>query len=419
MAHAAESGTPPLTYDDWLQAIQGDLIYKGDKGDKGDPGVGVENAYVNSSKHLILVLTNGTIIDAGYVGQGEEGGEEVEVQEVAGMVVNADTREPIVDATIQLYADIEMTILVETVQSDVNGAYSIELPVGTYYIKITASGFISFDTVQVMTEGGTTYVESFIMVEGDDDTEQEGTIGGNIVNSVTGGIVADVRIIVREGWNNVEGDIVTEFTTNSNGDYEVTLPLGNYTVSIIKEGFVNTHINVVVTTAININYQGSIVPEGGSEIPSGDLRVVLTWGATPSDLDSHLIGPDGNGGRFHVYYLNKTHDGSIEKADLDLDDTDSYGPETTTIYNMEDEGIYSFYVHDYTNQSSTDSTMMSLSGAQVKVYVGNEIIATYNIPANTVGTLWHVFDFDAAQGRIIPVNQLTNHESASSVGSQN
>jgi len=41
---------------------------QGPKGDTGDQGVSVVNAYVNSELHLIMVLSNGTEIDAGYVG---------------------------------------------------------------------------------------------------------------------------------------------------------------------------------------------------------------------------------------------------------------------------------------------------------------------------------------------------------------
>ena len=37
-------------------------------GAQGEPGVGITNAYINSEVHLILVLSNGTEIDAGYVG---------------------------------------------------------------------------------------------------------------------------------------------------------------------------------------------------------------------------------------------------------------------------------------------------------------------------------------------------------------
>ena len=72
------------------QGPQGAAGEKGDKGDKGDTGatgatgatgsqgvqgVGVANAYVNSELHLILVLTDGTEIDAGYVGVTTGGGQ--------------------------------------------------------------------------------------------------------------------------------------------------------------------------------------------------------------------------------------------------------------------------------------------------------------------------------------------------------
>lgn len=65
------------------QGIQGPQGEKGDKGEKGDngedgkdgqngqngqDGVSVVNAYINDEIHLILVLSNGTEIDAGYVG---------------------------------------------------------------------------------------------------------------------------------------------------------------------------------------------------------------------------------------------------------------------------------------------------------------------------------------------------------------
>ena len=45
---------------------------KGDTGADGKDGVGIKNAYVNSERHLILELTDGTAIDAGYVGVSEE-----------------------------------------------------------------------------------------------------------------------------------------------------------------------------------------------------------------------------------------------------------------------------------------------------------------------------------------------------------
>lgn len=50
------------------QGIQGEKGDKGDQGQKGDQGVGVLSAYVDEDLHLWIVLSNGTKIDAGYVG---------------------------------------------------------------------------------------------------------------------------------------------------------------------------------------------------------------------------------------------------------------------------------------------------------------------------------------------------------------
>lgn len=49
------------------------------------------------------------------------------------------------------------------------------------------------------------------------------------------------------------------------------------------------------------------------------------------DLDSHLIGPTPAGGEFHVFYSHKIEN---EAAELDVDDTSSYGLETITIYQL-------------------------------------------------------------------------------------
>ena len=61
----------------WLASLVGAQGPKGDKGDKGDTGeqgapgaagIGVSDAYINNAYHLILVMTDGSEIDAGYVG---------------------------------------------------------------------------------------------------------------------------------------------------------------------------------------------------------------------------------------------------------------------------------------------------------------------------------------------------------------
>lgn len=131
------------------------------------------------------------------------------------------------------------------------------------------------------------------------------------------------------------------------------------------------------------------------------LRFVLEWGSTPRDLDSHLVGPGVGGNRFHVYFGNMLYNEAGEYdsvredliAELDYDDVTSFGPEVTTLYlDRAAEGTYYFYVHDYTNGRSAESTEMGRSGARVKVYWGERTtpIGEYYIDYGAAGTIWNV-----------------------------
>ena len=83
-----------------------------------------------------------------------------------------------------------------------------------------------------------------------------------------------------------------------------------------------------------------------SEVTSTEFRIVLTWGETPRDLDSHLVGLDDANSVFHIAYYNKVErdtDGNVI-ASLDVDDVSSYGPETVTIVNARTDATYYYSV---------------------------------------------------------------------------
>lgn len=112
------------------------------------------------------------------------------------------------------------------------------------------------------------------------------------------------------------------------------------------------------------------------------FRVVLSWGENPQDIDSHLT---FNG--VDVYYGNKVE----EKTNLDVDDTDGFGPETITIEKTLMGTEYIYAVHDYTNQGDTFSEKLSESDAKVIVYIGETQIETFYIPQGKIGNLWVLF----------------------------
>lgn len=112
------------------------------------------------------------------------------------------------------------------------------------------------------------------------------------------------------------------------------------------------------------------------------LRVVLSWGSTPQDLDLHSAFPNS-----HVYWRNRVG----TDANLDIDHTDGYGPETITLERKHAGDTYVFAVHDYTDRAHPETTALSSSQAKVFVYVGQSLVRSYYVPANQQGNLWTVF----------------------------
>lgn len=111
------------------------------------------------------------------------------------------------------------------------------------------------------------------------------------------------------------------------------------------------------------------------------MRIVLNWGEHPLDLDSHIVFPNN-----HVYFSEMTGD----DAQLDVDDTDSYGPETITLERKRDGERYVYAVHDFTNRE-TPGLGLSNSRAKVFVYIGESLVRSYYVPTGQRGNLWTVF----------------------------
>lgn len=156
---------------------------------------------------------------------------------------------------------------------------------------------------------------------------------------------------------------------------------GDYDLIVRKDGYMPMTDRITVSNGgFASGNQVSIAPS----ISGKNIKVVLDWGASPLDLDSHIrMGP------YHVYYRNKTDAGG--KIQLDHDDIDGYGPETVTVLSPESSAIYRYYVHNYSQAPD-----MKISSARVRLYVNNECIRTYAIPQSGSGLYWHVFDISGS-----------------------
>jgi hypothetical protein len=132
-------------------------------------------------------------------------------------------------------------------------------------------------------------------------------------------------------------------------------PTGTFTLTISMPGYSTYQQEITLEVGPN-----DLIVNLSPQLAEGQIRIVLTWGENPRDLDSHLVGPDAAGGRFHVYYANRNPAGA--GANLDVDDVSSFGPETITITEVH-IGTYSYYV-DWFSGTGT----WAQSGARVEVY---------------------------------------------------
>jgi|GEM_PF-2901503 len=228
---------------------------------------------------------------------------------------------------------------------------------------------------------------------------------GVILDAQTGRAIPRATLYFRSGSNKRSGKIYCRSKTNSKGQYKVTLREGTYTVEIRRSGYCVTYIIIIVSSSSK-SYSSN-TDCLSKKLKSAQYRVVLTWGSSPRDLDSYLTGPSGtSSSRFRVCYYNKSgyYNGKTI-ADLDRDDRDWYGPETVTLnLNLCKNGTYNYYVHDYTNKSSSSSTALGNSGARVTIYRGSRQIASYKVPKKE-GTCWSVFMIK--NGKIIKRNKMS------------
>jgi hypothetical protein len=293
------------------------------------------------------------------------------------------------------------------------GDYSFQLAGGTYTLQAARAGFLPVTIHGVaVRHQQTTFLEQIQLVA--DQGSLTGSAGGQITNAQDGTAVPDALLELRAGINATSGTVLASAATNLSGHYTFSnIQAGSYTATVSKDGFTPNHFTVMVVGGQTIlDQNASISPP----IADRQWRFVLTWGQTPSDLDSHLTGPNPPGagsGRFHIYFPTASKNYSfngIRYAELDVDDTTSFGPETTTIYEPTGgAGVYRFSVHDYSNKDSSSSGAMATSGAQVRIFRGATLVATYSVP-NRAGTLWTVAELDLTNPSfpiLTPINRLS------------
>ncbi|MCP5334910.1 MAG: carboxypeptidase regulatory-like domain-containing protein [Oceanospirillaceae bacterium] len=223
-------------------------------------------------------------------------------------------------------------------------------------------------------------------------------LNGTISDAVDGSVLEGATINLREGKDNKTGEIAYTTSSDANGNYSFTdVDADTYTAEIALSGYISEFVKLPLPGEQTTEKKFPLSPT----LPEGQVRIVLAWGASPYDLDSHLTGPKSTSGTFTVNYLRKTGDG----AQLDRDSTYGYGPETITI-TTQNTGTYSYKVVDYAAQGTTSSTSLSTSGAVVTVYNSTGIMKKFTVPTSGTGYNWNVFTLNG--DTLTTVNTITS-----------
>jgi hypothetical protein len=207
------------------------------------------------------------------------------------------------------------------------------------------------------------------------------TISG-CVNDDSGVPAANVRVEA-EG---ISYSSISQATTNAQGQFTVTgrpsiggQPSSRLLVSGRRGAFLTNAASVDVGAVTSFNITQCLT------LPASNAATMrLTWGVSPSDIDSHLRTPDGS----HVYFASEGSLAAVPFSSLDVDDTSGFGPEVTTIRRPR-VGIYRFYLHNY-SQSFTPGMTGSPTRVELN-YVGRTVVFTPP-PGEGSALWWHMFD---------------------------
>ena len=190
---------------------------------------------------------------------------------------------------------------------------------------------------------------------------------------------------------------------------------GNFTIDAMQNGssLVSAALLGKVSNVVEVLAETNTTITDCLILGDVPLSVRLTWGQSPYDLDTHVIGAND----YHIYYGSQGSLSAEPFANLDVDDVTSYGPEVFTALSFPEAGTYHYAVYNF---SGTHTPNISDSPARVEVMLnGSTTIFTPPAGETDTDTWWNVFDIIVAEDgsmTITTINTWSSNEPSGRLG---
>lgn len=249
-----------------------------------------------------------------------------------------------------------------------------------------------------------------------EDTIASASSGGSpddlavdIENPVDGATLSDRDITVSGTIDNFTGTTATLTINGHDQTIPVSQPGGTFSNPAVIISGSNT-IRVTATEGGDTDYDEISVT---GDFPPAEIWVQLSWNADMADVDLYVTEPDGG----TSWYSDKT---TSNGGELDVDDTDGYGPEHYYISEGEGDtppsGNYEIRVHYYSNHGWTSSIPVKIVVYRNEVFFG-EYTHTLTALSDNSGAAgpggwdtdpsswWEVVDVPLTTARPVPERQ--------------
>jgi uncharacterized protein YfaP (DUF2135 family) len=300
-------------------------------------------------------------------------------------------------AALNLRAGQSATIRIPLASRDPNPPATIPL----FYFDASSGRWVQEGTATLAGSGANRYYEgsvSHFSTWNADQVSNTVQVTGCVADAA-GNRVAGATV----GSDGVDYSGTSSTTTDSAGNFTISSRLNSSATLVALSGGVLTNTLRVGPYAANATLPGCLTL---SQTGAG-VTMKLTWGAMPEDLDSHLVTPSGE----LIYYDNPGNLLAAPFANLDVDDTSSYGPEVISLVKLM-VGTYKYAVHNYSGHSEGP---IAASGARVELSIPGRAVELFAPPATgetSSSAYWQLFELDVDARCAVTVRRVNAYSAA-------